>query len=103
MTIGSAFLGAPPNNAKDVAIIIGLQKLSGASTLNPSAGAPLGPHRPKNANNDTRGPAIIAACSVLMALIILVTTARILGKTSSPKGKRMLLTFPFQYEYSTNV
>lgn len=74
----SAFIGQPPNNQEDYYIVQGIFRRFGLEGLDPAKGAQLPPARPPNAHYESRGPGIIAANSVCIVLIILITGSRLL-------------------------
>ena len=77
---GSALYGTPPNNEEDLSIVKGIMKLFGIppSALNPNRGIPLRIHPPPNYRYESRGANAIAAVSVVITLIILITGGRLL-------------------------
>ena len=79
MSSGSALFGQPPNNQDDWFIIRGFARSVGIpdAALNPSHGFPSPVQRPPNVPYAPRGPSMIASTSVAMALVILITGARL--------------------------
>lgn len=79
MPPGSALFGQPPNNQDDWFIIRGFARSLGIpdEVLNPSHGFPSPLQRPPNSPYVSRGPSMIASMAVAMALVILITGARL--------------------------
>lgn len=80
MSPASALFGQPPNNQDDWFIIRGFARWAGIpdEALNPSHGFPSPVQRPPTASHyASRGPSMIASTSVAMALVILITGARL--------------------------
>ncbi|KAF6217939.1 hypothetical protein HO133_006351 [Letharia lupina] len=79
MPPGSALFGQPPNNQDDWFIIRGFARSLGIpdGVLNPSHGFPSPLQRPPNSPYVSRGPSMIASTAVAMALVILITAARL--------------------------
>ncbi|KAM0799547.1 hypothetical protein BDR22DRAFT_778823, partial [Usnea florida] len=75
----SALFGQPPNNQNDWYIIRGFARWLSIpdEVLDPSHGFPLPLQRPPNDHYTSRGPGMIASLSVAMALVILITGARL--------------------------
>lgn len=80
MSPASALFGQPPNNQDDWFIIRGFARWAGIpdEALNPSHGFPSPVQRPPTASHYvSRGPSMIASTSVAMALVVLITGARL--------------------------
>ena len=73
----SALIGQPPSTAEDYWIVKGILARLG-SHADPALGVLVPPARPPNANFETRSPQIVAADSVCIALVILITGSRLL-------------------------
>lgn len=75
----SALVGQPPNNQDDWFVVRGFARWAGIpdEAFDPSLGFPPHLQRPPNAPYESRGPLIIAGTSVTMALVILITGARL--------------------------
>ena len=75
----SALIGQPPLTDDDYWIVRGLLLAAGLTDVHPEKGAKIPPPRPPPDvyHFETKGPAIIAGCSVSIALMMLFTVTRL--------------------------
>lgn len=73
----SALIGQPPSTVEDYWIVKGILASLG-SHADPAQGVLIPPARPPNAHFETQSPQIVAADSVCMVLVILITGSRLL-------------------------
>lgn len=78
--VQSTFIGQPPSTEDDRWIVKGALLAAGLVEADPNKGLKLPPARPPpdQYRFETRGPAIIAVSSVVIAIMFIVTTARLL-------------------------
>ena len=80
---GSAVIGQPPNNQDDFYIVRGLMRVMGLpdGVLDPAKGLQIPMKRPASdqypISYPNKGPGVIAALSVAIALVTLITGARL--------------------------
>jgi len=76
----SALIGQPPLTPDDYFIVRGLLLNAGLVNVDPGKGLHLPPFRPppNQYHFQTRGPAILAVCSVLIVVMLSATVGRLL-------------------------
>lgn len=76
----SALIGQPPLTPDDYLIVRGLLLSARRVNVDPAKGLHLPPFRPPpdQYHFQTRGPAVIAVCSVLMVVMVSATVGRLL-------------------------
>ena len=73
-------MGQVPNNQEDYWIVKGIFRRLNVKNVDPAKGVSIVPSRPFNDRYEGRGPGIIAANSLCIILIILITGARLLTR-----------------------
>ncbi len=73
----SAFIGQPPNNARDYFIVKGLLRLTGMKDTDPNLGYVLAARPPPAYQHESRAAGVQVGLALVMLAIIFPTTLRI--------------------------